>query len=231
MRGKDLGSLTNCKNLKWLGIGNDNSLTDDDLAPLAEMVAMERLSIAGDGLTDAGLIHLANMDSLNSLTLSGSLTDAGLRHLAGLDSLEMLTIKSNNRFSHGALKLLKSRLPNARLFNIDQDRASGKPLQASLKVGHVAPPFNLKSLDGQEMSIANHRGKVLLLYFWSTSCAPCIASMPKSKESYEVLSKYDDFAMLGLKCASVKNPKSPRTMASPGIPATFLSDATAKSSA
>ncbi|MCA9077043.1 MAG: redoxin domain-containing protein [Planctomycetaceae bacterium] len=198
MRDKDFVTLANCKNLKWLQVGFDSHITDDGLSHLAGLTSMERLLVSGDGITDAGMVHLAGMDRLQSLTVIGNLTDEGLRHISRLNSLGALRIQTQSRVSQDEIEHLQASLPNLYAFTIDQDRTSIDTPETTLKVGQQAPPFEFKSLDGRRLSIDEYRGKVLLLYFWSTSCAPCVASMPKTKESYEQLSKYADFAMIGL---------------------------------
>ncbi len=40
-------------------------------------------------------------------------------------------------------------------------------------------------LEGEPISLADYRGKVVLLDFWATWCVPCIAEMPNVKAIYE----------------------------------------------
>jgi thiol-disulfide isomerase/thioredoxin len=43
----------------------------------------------------------------------------------------------------------------------------------------TAPSFALKDLRGKTVRLDNYRGKIVLLNFWATWCAPCQMEMPE----------------------------------------------------
>lgn len=53
----------------------------------------------------------------------------------------------------------------------------------------VGKPLDIRftALDGQQVDLASLKGKVVLVEFWSTTCGPCVAEMPRVKAAYEKL--------------------------------------------
>lgn len=47
-----------------------------------------------------------------------------------------------------------------------------------IEVGKKAADFTLKNLKGQEVSLSDYEGKIVLLNFWTTTCPFCIQEMP-----------------------------------------------------
>lgn len=64
-------------------------------------------------------------------------------------------------------------------------------------VGGPAPHFQLHSLSGSPVGIADYQGKVVLLTFWATWCKPCKQEMPEIQTAYEKL-KDQGFVVLAL---------------------------------
>ncbi len=53
-----------------------------------------------------------------------------------------------------------------------------------VKVGDVAPNFQLRDLAGNMVSLSQLRGKIVLLNFWATWCGPCRVEMPAMEQLY-----------------------------------------------
>lgn len=56
-------------------------------------------------------------------------------------------------------------------------------------VSKEAPNFTLKNLDGETVSLTDFAGKIVILDFWATWCAPCKMSFPGMQE---MVDKYND---------------------------------------
>ena len=65
-------------------------------------------------------------------------------------------------------------------------------------VGEPAPRFEAKTFEGKTVRLEDLRGRTVLLEFWATWCAPCVAQLPKMQALYETFAANEKFAMIGL---------------------------------
>lgn len=72
------------------------------------------------------------------------------------------------------------------------DRKSGNGA-----VGKKAPPILLYDEQGQKISLSDFRGKVVLVHFWATWCAPCAEELP-ILDAFQKKMPSDQFALLAI---------------------------------
>ena len=63
--------------------------------------------------------------------------------------------------------------------------------------GDRAPEFRLPAPDGRQVSLAELRGKVVMVHFWATWCPPCVEELPTLAKLQQDLTGAD-FAMLAV---------------------------------
>ena len=82
--------------------------------------------------------------------------------------------------------------PAATPADADSAEAQPQPLK-----GKPAPNFTLVDLQGKKVSLADYKGKAVLLNFWATWCGPCKLEIPwleKLRDQY----KSQGFEVLGI---------------------------------
>jgi len=67
-------------------------------------------------------------------------------------------------------------------------RSAGAALPPAAQTNRPAPDFALPGIDGQTVRLSDYRGKVVLLNFWYTGCAPCREETPALQAAYQKLS-------------------------------------------
>jgi thiol-disulfide isomerase/thioredoxin len=72
--------------------------------------------------------------------------------------------------------------------------------------GVVAPDISVTSLDGQAMTLADFKGKRVVLDFWATWCPPCVKEIPHFIQLAGETSR-DDLVLLGISSEEVSKLK------------------------
>ncbi|MCA9608394.1 MAG: TlpA family protein disulfide reductase [Myxococcales bacterium] len=60
----------------------------------------------------------------------------------------------------------------------------------------TAPDFALQAADGSTWRLSEHRGKVIVMNFWTVTCGPCMEEMPSLIELSRILGDRDDIELV-----------------------------------
>jgi len=212
LRDDDLATIGKLTGLRQFEI-RCKTISDRGIAHLASLPSLRQLHMDGSA-TDRGLSHLVKLKGLRYLEIHGDFSERGLQQLEKLKLLSYLSIYTHDEPNPAVLQNLRRKLPRLRGIDVRPNSAPrtnfsgargammGAPPRAAddlPQLGAPAPSFTVSTLDGKRFSLEEQRGKVVILYFWSTSCGPCLASMPKLNQfNWQMRQKHKQFLMLGL---------------------------------
>lgn len=78
------------------------------------------------------------------------------------------------------------------------------PVFAEETAANNAPNFTLRDINGQQVSLSDHLGKVVLVNFWATWCGPCQAEMPHLQTMYTELEE-QGFVVLSISADNARD--------------------------
>ena len=168
---------------------------DGPVLPLAQIVATMARAQAGT--------YAEALTSFNAL-------------LAGLDSADQVEFASNFADSLAGLATSAGEFDAARQVYTALLKKYGKESPALKqkvsddlarldRVGKPAPAFEVKDIDGKPFRFDNLKGKYILVDFWATWCAPCLAELPRVQAAR---AKYRDkgFEVVAVSLDETKGP-------------------------
>ncbi|HJK96296.1 MAG TPA: TlpA disulfide reductase family protein [Polyangiaceae bacterium LLY-WYZ-14_1] len=62
----------------------------------------------------------------------------------------------------------------------------------------LAPDFDLRDRSGRSFKLSDHRGKVVVMNFWTITCAPCVEEMPSLDLLAELVADRDDVEVIAV---------------------------------
>jgi len=68
-----------------------------------------------------------------------------------------------------------------------------------------APDFNLKTLTGDTVKLADLKGKKVFINFWATWCPPCVEEMPAIQQFYEQHGNDENLVILAVNATDLES--------------------------
>lgn len=103
-----------------------------------------------------------------------------------------------------AQKLIDFPTPAIQGYQPDQFKVWARGFLNRLDSFHKPMTIQFAAVDGREVNLASMRGRVVLVDFWATTCAPCVGELPRV---YDVYNKFHNrgFEVIGISCDDHKD--------------------------
>lgn len=162
----------------------------DASAQLDAVVKQIQTKINTGNKTEASLA-----DELNALDQllaehKGEKTE-GVAEILLLKARLYLEVFDNPTKGAELVRQLKTEFPNTKpgqsadmVLQKIRKREEAARIQKTLTVGNKFPDFEEKDLAGKPLSVANYKGKVVLVDFWATWSEPCVQQLPLVMRTY-----------------------------------------------
>ena len=160
------------------GVADDTNAAAADLKALVTKV---NTKVQAGRKTEADLApELKEFDALLD-KYKGEKTDDVAQILQMKAMLYQQVLKDTEK-GDALLAQLKRDYPDSEPVKMMKQQEAAKKLKGALVAGSKFPDFAVKDVAGNPLSIANFKGKIVLLDFWATWCTPCRDEIPRFVE-------------------------------------------------